>query len=449
MNACLVNKPRNRSYSCIAGFLLVCLLASAMVGTGLRQPVQLKPTERAMIRLEGRIYRFALTEDGKAFGWVSLGPDLGGVPLCQYSGDKERIRTLPGTKGMVVALAFTPDGKTLATGGSASADLRDKASREGVLKLWDAASGKERTVLKGHSSVVQSLRFFPEGKILASVAGIDRVRSELKLWDVITGNPMTTVSGSGERGLDLLELTPDGRTLAWGSQGIYSGWTWVPEIKLIDVATGTELATLKGHTEELKCMAFSPDSEMLASGGGLLPGPPAGDGKTQKLGRKALTERPGQLRLWDVTRRKERVSLQGHNGCVLSVAFSPDGKMLASGGAGVPMPAQDSLWYWSGEVKLWDLATGKERVALRGHPFPKGTVEYVTFSPDGTTLASAGGNAVKLWDTATGRELAEVRGDSSETYFWIGFQRNRMLLLSRHLHIADHALKIWDAPLVK
>jgi WD40 repeat protein len=105
-------------------------------------------------------------------------------------------------------------------------------------------------------------------------------------------------------------------------------------------------------------------------------------------------------------------------------------------------------------VKLWDVTTGKERAALAGHQFPNGTVEYVTFCLDSTTLASAGGNTVKLWDTATGRELAEVRCDDFEGFFWVGFQGNGMTLLSRrqfkfgHLPI-NHELNIWHAPLVK
>jgi WD40 repeat protein len=451
MNAGVVNNPRSQDFSAYSGLLLAFVLVGASFPDPPEKPVPLQATQRASITLEGYFYKLAFTADANALACVSLPPPSnrpGEVRLWYRAGDRELITALPDTAGMVHALVFTPDGKTLATGGSASADPANAGAWEGVVKLWEVATGKEQAVFKGHTSYVVSLKFSPDGKTLASATQAkmrSRGENELKLWDVATGRALATIRGDGG-GASLLELAPDGKTLAWGYH-IISNERVKPEIKLIDMGSGREWATLKGLTYDLKCMAFSPDGKTLATGGGLPVGPPP----RHSRGRNEFRREPGELKLWEVATGKERANLQGHSACVLSVAFAPDGKTLAAGGAGTPMSDRDKYWYWSGEAKLWDVTTGKERVYLRGHPFPRGTVEYVTFSADGTRLASTGGNVVKLWDTATGKELAEVRGDPLESWFWAAFTRKGMVLLSRpQITGRGHdVLKIWDVLAVK
>src|SRR5262249_48044376 len=154
-------------------------------------------------------------------------------------------------------------------------------------------------------------------------------------------------------------------------------------VKLWDTATGSERATLKGHSKEVLCVAFSADGKTLATGS---------NDRTVKL--------------WDVGTGTERTTLKGHAGWVSSVAFSPDGKTLASVGGGYdaqnkPLP---------GEVKLWDLTTGAEGAALKGH---NGWVTSVTFSPDGNTLASGSRDGtVKLWDVPMRTERASLKEHS-------------------------------------
>jgi WD40 repeat protein len=128
--------------------------------------------------------------------------------------------------------------------------------------------------------------------------------------------------------------------------------------------------TLKGHTESVQSVAFSPDGKTLASASG-----------------------DRSIKLWDVATGKEQATLKGHTGSVRSVAFSSDSKTLASAS-------------YDKTVKLWDVATGKERATLKGHT---GMVYSVAFSPDGRMLASAGGSTfgepgeLKVWDVATGK----------------------------------------------
>ena len=109
----------------------------------------------------------------------------------------------------------------------------------------------------------------------------------------------------------------------------------------------------------------------------------------------------GTLKLWDMTTGKERATLGEYKGCLGCVAFSPDGKTLASGAIGSPVYFPDLK-----NVKLWDVATGKVRTTRKGHT---GHVHSVAFSPDGKTLASVSGD-VKLWDVATNKERATLQG---------------------------------------
>src|SRR5207244_1005661 len=118
-----------------------------------------------------------------------------------------------------------------------------------------------------------------------------------------------------------------------------------------------------------------------------------GDGKTLASGSYDNT-----VKLWDVATGQAKAALMGHTGGVPSVAFSPDGKTLASSSGKLGEP---------GEVKLWDVATGQEKAALKGHT---NSVLSVAFSGDGKTLASGSWDStVKLWDVATGQERATLK----------------------------------------
>jgi WD40 repeat protein len=292
--------------------------------------------------------------------------------------------TLQGSEVNFSSLAYSADGKILASG-----------TVRGDIYLWDTTTNKELAVLKGHTKVVLGVQFSPDGKMLASAGGLDgtaRVweaatgkllhtfnlpdkdavngvtfspdgktvaacgfKGKLPVWDVVTGKQVDVFAGEEAR---CLEYSPDGKTLAWGSSP--------QSVRLRDLASGKEQVLAGSNMTIVKTIAFSPDSKMIA-----VAGSHRGDqGKVDNV-----------IRVWDIAQRKEVHQLRGHGQYVYHVAFSSDGKWLASAG-------QD------GAVRLWDVATGKQLLA---HSSEEQAALSVTFSPDGNTLAMTAGKTVTLW----------------------------------------------------
>ena len=258
----------------------------------------------------------------------------------------------------VRSVALSPDGRTLAVG-----------TEEDSVQLWDVAAGRIAHTLTGHTDRVLGVAFAPDGRTLASAGDDDTVR----LWEAATGQAVHILQGH-RLWVNGVAFSPDGKTLASGSAD--------RTVRLWDVATGQELRVLEGHTDWVRSVAISPQGDLLAAGSCL---------KTESEGSSKCAA--GEIRVWDLASGQVQQTLTAHEGWVQCLAFSPNGRVLASG-------SDDRT------VRLWDLALGQETATLNGH---KGWVNGLAFSPDGRLLASGSDDyTIKLWDTETGRALASL-----------------------------------------
>jgi WD40 repeat protein len=200
------------------------------------------------------------------------------------------------------------------------------------------------------------INFSHDHKILATTSYVD---GSFTLWDVAARKELSTLRGHSEQ-VNSVAFSPDDTTLASGSKD--------KTIKIWDLSTCKERATLRGHTEYVQSVAFSPDGKSLVSGSG---------DKT--------------IKVWDVTTGEQQGQFPGYESC--RVAFSPDGNTLAAGGS-------------CGEIKLWDLTTGKEQATLVAREEMR--IFNLAFSPDSKILASVdyGNSRVRLWDVPTGKQRA-------------------------------------------
>lgn len=281
----------------------------------------------------------------------------------------------------VHAAAYSPDGKFLATG-----------CEDGVIWLWDAVTGKRLHQVGKHHDTVWTVAFTPDGKTLVSGGRADLT---LRVWDVATGKDLPPFLGH-RGGIVRLIFAKDGKTL------YLAGGSWDPTIRVWDFASRREVKSLRGHTDYIDALALSPDGKQLASGsrdGTLRLWDPATGRELQCFGAPdsgttciafspdgrllASGGYDNAIRLWEIGTRIERAAFSGHESMVQSLAFARDGRTLVSGGA-------DST------VRLWDIYTGKQRRLIRGH---QRTIYWLTFAPDGTTLASASEDgSVRQWD---------------------------------------------------
>lgn len=285
----------------------------------------------------GKVDSIAFSHDGKI---LASGSWDNTVRLWDVDTHKE-ITSLTGHTGPVYSVAFSRDGKILASG-----------SYDRTIRLWDVATHTNIVTLIGHKDAVSSLAFSPNGKMLAS-GSYDRT---IRLWDIDTETDITTLTEHKGRVMSIA-FSPDGKTLASGS--------WDNTIRLWDVATKTNINTFTEDTGDVMSVVFSPDGKTLASG-----------------------SEKGAIRLWDVETNENFSTFGEHSHSYLwnmCLAFSPDGKTIAAG-------------IYLGSIRIWDIATERRIGVIADRDKMMGTVDSIAFSPDGKTIATGSWDpTVRLW----------------------------------------------------
>lgn len=333
------------------------------------------------------------------------------------------LRTLPGHTDEVRAVAYSRDGSRLASG-----------SQDCTVRIWDTTTGDTLHTLKGHTGWVAGVAFSPDGRRLAS-AGWDWT---VRVWDVVTGQKILDHKGRGEwNGLQpgnvhQVSFSPDGRQLATSVGKTVSVW---------DAQTGAEILSLKGWNGGV---TYSPDGTRLATGGNdrtvKIWNATTGENLHTLIGhtsgihsvvfspdgaRLASSSVDRTIKIWDATTGREVATVKGHVAGIASLAFSPDGARLASSS-------------FDGTGRVWTATIDQETSALQGHT---GSVGRVAFSPDGTWLASASQDrTVKVWDLRTNQELLCLTGHTDEVSC-VAFSPEGNQLASAS---ADGRVRIWE-----
>jgi YD repeat-containing protein len=425
------------------------------------------------------------------------------------------LQTLRGPAAAVWCCRFSPDGRRLACGYS-----------DGTVKIWDSRTWLEERTLQAHSQRVKSLAFSPDGRLLATGADDRSVR----VWDGLNGQLLFALEGHTGAVTDVA-FSPDGKRLAsssedgtarvWdiasrmeqlilGHQSYVYAIAWSPEgrrlatatfsspgrdetqpmlacVKVWDAVSSHETVRLRGHTDEVRALSFSPDGQWLASASKdrtirvwnpqtdetiqTLHGNQGGiealacDGHGRLL---AAASTDGTVTIWNLEQGKCSALLRGHSGPVSAVALSADGKFAVSGSEDGTVKlwevssssaikslnantgkvftlalSRDGRWLaWGGEtnvIHIWNVDNSQEVALWEGS---NTHVRCLAYSTDSSRLASGGfGKWVEIWDVSSGQKLYSLAGHG-DTVEGLAFDSHDERLASS---CRDGTVKVWDA----
>ncbi|KAF2149889.1 WD40 repeat-like protein [Myriangium duriaei CBS 260.36] len=290
------------------------------------------------------------------------------------------ILRLEGHTGGVVAVALSPDSLTIASG-----------STDGTVRLWSAQTGEEKFTFRGHSKWVKAVTFSADGKLVCSAAVF-----EITLWHAKTGETIRQIEVTTTRNFHSMAFSLDTKIVLSPSRD--------RSLRVYDMLTGEEVQTFAEHSTSLWILAFSPDAETVAS-----------------------FSNHGDVCLWSARTGKVIQKFEQYKGNRFKAAvFSPDKTILAVSMGGSP------------SIRLLDIQTGEHQRVLEGHEEP---VRGLTFSPDGSTLASASeDHTVRLWNVETGTEMCIFLGHTHYVESLAFFPGSKILISGS----ADKTVRIWD-----
>jgi WD40 repeat protein/tRNA A-37 threonylcarbamoyl transferase component Bud32 len=335
------------------------------------------------------------------------------------------LLTFHGHSGPVVSVAFTPEGDRIVSG-----------SEDNTIKVWDASTGNELLNIdarilsapKGALNRVKSVAVSPDGKQI--VSGSDSGDSTFQVWDARTGEPTRALKGHTDVVITV-GFSPDSKRIISGS--------WDQTAKVWNATTGDELLTVKRQVGPVLAVAFSPDGTRIAVGGqtrAVVCDATTGEvalkldtGTVNSLafspdGKRLVGCNGDRIYVWDAMTGQKTFSFKGHAYGVECVAFNHDGKRIVSG-------SQD------GTARIWEATIGQEPLTLKG----QFSTQDCAFSPDGMRIVGTASHEVKTWNAATGQEMLTLRGHTGQVHS-VAFSHDGRLIGSGSV---DNSVKVWDA----